>query len=56
MLTFASAQETFEGELQSEMHLSEMTDADLAALLDRGRGPDAWAVPSTSQQTQEIPL
>ena len=37
VLAFASEQETCEVELQSEKHLSDMTDAELAALLDRGR-------------------
>ncbi|MCH7565621.1 MAG: hypothetical protein IH968_17550 [Gemmatimonadetes bacterium] len=38
VLAFASEQETCEVELQSEKHLSDMSDNELMALLDRGRG------------------
>ena len=36
-LAFASEEETCEVDVHSEKHLSEMTDAELKALLDRGR-------------------
>ena len=38
VLAFASEQETCELELESDVHLSEMTDEELMTLLDRGKG------------------
>ena len=48
MLAFASEQETREADIDSEKHLSDMTDAELEALLDRGRGVDGDDQRSTS--------